>query len=494
MEQVRAALAAVRGGARPTRPRVAIAAASLAAVVTVAGCGFDGVSSMPLPGGVDTGDNPRTYTIQFDDVLDMVPNSVVKKDGIPVGRVTKVEVPGNEWYAQLTVRVKNEIDLSDEATAAVQQTSLLGEKFVALNEPQNSASLPRQNPSQPITLNRTRTATDIEQVLGALAMLLNGGGINQLQPIVTELNKALEGNGSQKLATLLKNANRLITGLNQQRDDIVSAIEGLNQLSTRANAQTDQIERILDEIPAAVSVLEDQRPEFVDLLGKLDTLGQVGTDVLGRARESLITDLKALRPVLTELTKAAPDLVSSLPLLPTFPFPDSLLPGVKGDSTNLFLTVNLRTLNQLEALGVGQGTPVYSPPARKSVPVNPRNPYYNGNGPRYGFPTITLLPPGPNWRPGPNTPPSGGRYPAAGSAPAPRTPSSGAPNSPAPRSSSPESSAPKPSTQRSPASTDVDPSSGTSGDASAQPAGFPLAPVEGQRYLDGPLSMLGVPQ
>ncbi|GAA1479732.1 hypothetical protein GCM10009624_01720 [Gordonia sinesedis] len=489
-QRVRAAMAALRGGARPARPKLAVAAMSLASVVTVAGCGFSGVSSMPLPGGVDTGDGARTYNIQFDDVLDLVPNSVVKKDGIPVGRVTKIEVPENQWYAQLTVRVKREINLSDKATAAVQQTSLLGEKFVALNEPANSASLPRQNTATPIPVARTRTATDIEQVLGALAMLLNGGGINQLQPIVTELNKALEGSGAQRLGTLLKNANKLITGLDRQRDDIVSAIEGLNRLSNRANAQTDQIERILDEIPGAVSVLEEQRPEFVDLLTKLDRLGQVGTDVLGRARESLITDLKALRPVLTELTKATPDLVTALPLLPTFPFPDSLLPGVKGDSINLFLTVNLRTLNQLEALGVGQGTPVYSPPARKNVPVNPRNPYYNGNGPRYGFPTITLLPPGPNWRPGPNTPPSGGRYPAAGSAPAPSDTTSDSPRRGASApSTAPRSPAPRSSSPRSPASADTTPGTGN---GVANPASYPLAPAEGQRFIDGPLSMLGV--
>lgn len=392
------------------RARVVAALASLATVVVVAGCGSNGIQSLPLPGGVDVGDNPRTYTIQFSNILDLVPQSAVKQNGVAVGRVTKVEVPDNQWFALVTVKVKNEVKLSDQARAAVQQTSLLGEKFVALEDPAGT-SAPRQSSDQPIPLGRTRTATDIEQVLGALSMLLNGGGINQLQPIVAELNKAFEGR-TDNIKSLLANASSLITGLDRQRDDIISAIEGLNTLSSRANAQTDQIDRILKELPAGVAVLEQQRPQFVDLLTKLDKLGQVGTDVLGRARESMITDLKALRPVLGELSKAAPDLITAAPLMLTHPFPDSLLPGVQGDSTNLFMTLDLRALNQLEALGVGQGNPVYSPPARHNVPVNPRNPYYNGNGPRYGWPTITLLPPSANSRPGPNTPPSGGTYPA----------------------------------------------------------------------------------
>lgn len=393
------------------RRRVAGLGAALLTVVTVTVTGCSGIQSVPLPGGVDVGDNPRTYKIAFDDILDLVPQSVVKQDGIPVGQVTKVEVPENAWNAVVTVKVKNSVDLSDEASASVQQTNLLGEKFVALSEPVDvTAATPRQPESEVIQSDRTRTVTDIEQLLGALSMLLNGGGINQLEPIITSLNEAL-GDRPNTVRSLLKQSEKLIASLNRQRDDIVRAVDGVSRLSVRANQQTDQIERILDQLPAGVKVLEDQRPQFVDLLTKLDELGDVGTDILGKAHDEIITDLKALRPILSELSKSAQDAITAAPLMLTHPFPDDLLPGVHGDSTNLFMTLDLRLLNQLEALGVGQGTPKYSPPTVRPPKVDPRNPYVNGNGPRYGWPTISLLPPGPNSRPGPNTPPSGGTYP-----------------------------------------------------------------------------------
>lgn len=387
------------------------AASILAGVLAVVlvGCGSNGIQSVPLPGGVNTGDDPHTYTVRFDDILDLVPQSVVKSNGIPVGRVTKIEVPRDAWDAQVTIEVQNEIELSAESTAAIQQTALLGEKFVALSEPEDAETLPRQNPAQPIPLERTRTATDIEQVLGMLSMLLNGGGINQLEPIVTELNTALDGR-SGEVKELLNNAQSLIEGLNQQRDDIIGAIEGLSTLSARANDQTEQIERILDELPAGVAVLEEQRPQLVELLTKLDDLGEVGTDVLGRSREELITSIRALRPVLSSLAESTPALVDALPIMLTYPFPDELVPAVHGDSANLFISVDLRILNQLEALGVGQGDPEYSPPPERDVAVDPNNPWIGDNGPRYGWPTISLLPPSPNSRPGPNTPPSGGSY------------------------------------------------------------------------------------
>ncbi|MBD0021259.1 MCE family protein [Gordonia pseudamarae] len=434
---------------------VGLGAALVAATVTVAGCGLN-MQELPLPGGTDTGSNPRTYTIQFDNVLDLVPQSQVKKNGINVGRIVSIKVPKDSWQADVKIEVKNEVNLSELAHVEIQQTALLGEKFVSLSEPTGSQNAPRQDPAQPIRNSvgneRTRTATDIEQVLGALSMLLNGGGLNQLTPIVNELNKALGPDGKE-LRSLLETAQTLVAGLNRQRDDIVNAIDGLDRLSRRTVAQTTQIDRILNELPEAVRVLEDQRPQFVELLTKLDRLGEVGTGILTKSRDALITDLKALRPVLSELTKAAPDLITSAPLFLTIPFPDEILPAVHGDSTNLFMTLDLRILNQIEALGVGQGTPKHSPVQAHPYPVDPSNPYVNGNGPRAGWPTITLINPLPGAQPGPNTPPSGRRY-----------------------------SAKKKNTAE----------SESKSRAKTQYSVMPAPAAADQRFIDGPLSMIGV--
>ncbi|WP_298441223.1 MCE family protein [Gordonia sp. (in: high G+C Gram-positive bacteria)] len=399
-----------------------VAVAMSAVMVGVSGCGIN-VQQMPLPGGVDLGDHPREYMIEFSNILDLVPQSVVKMDGTPVGKVSKIEVPADSWNARVYIKVKNQIDLSDESRAAVQQTNLLGEKFVSLSDPKDAAGAPRQNPKVPIPTDRTKTTTDIEELLGALSLLLNGGGINQLEPIVTALNESMGGTeGSKQTRELLINSEKLIRGLNEQRDNIVRAVDGVAVLSDRAAQQTKQINRILDELPAGIAVLEQQRPQFVDLLTKLDQLGQVGTDILAKSHTQMINDLKALRPILTELAKSVDDAITATPLMLTHPFPDDILPAVHGDSTNLFLNVDLRLLNQLEALGVGQGTPHYRAPSVNPPPIYKGNPYVNGNGPRWGWPTISLLPPAPNSKLGPNTPPSGGTYPMNPTPPAKKKP------------------------------------------------------------------------
>ncbi|NLV79859.1 MAG: MCE family protein [Rhodococcus sp.] len=373
--------------------RSAIGAGVCVVALSVSGCG--GLSSVPLPGGADIGDDPIHVSIRFDNVLDLVPQSTVKVDGVPMGRVESIGIaPDDAWTAVVDVVVDSAADLPANAFAAVEQTSILGEKFVQLGPPTSEEPTGRLADGDVIPLDRTRHATEIEPVLGALSLLLNGGGIGQLAPIVDELSTAFDGREGVT-RSLLEQADTLISGLTEQREDITRALDGLDALSSRVAAQNTRIEEILDQLPVATEVLEQQRPELTQLLTQLDRLGTAGTDILDQSKDDLIADLLALRPTLQQLAAAGDDLVEALPFIPTVPFPDGVEKIALGGSVNLFLIVDLQIGNALSALGVGQGDPVYRQPRFGSpLPVvDPSNPYYNGNGPAVGWPTISLVPP-----------------------------------------------------------------------------------------------------
>jgi phospholipid/cholesterol/gamma-HCH transport system substrate-binding protein len=357
----------------------------------VSACG--GAESLPLPGGADVGSDPIHVTVQFDDVLDLVPQSTVKVDGVPVGRVETVSVGPDGWTADVGIVVDSAVELPANAYAAVEQTSLLGEKFVQLTPPPSDPSSELLADGDVIPLDRTRHATELEPVLGALSLLLNGGGVGQLQPVVEELSTAFEGReGTTK--SLLQQADRLIDGLDRQRDDITRALDGLDVLTVRVAEQNDRVAAILDDLPVATAVLEQQRPQLTELLVQLDRLGTVGTDVLDQSKENLIADLLALRPTLQQLAASGDDLVKALPFIPTVPFSDGVERIALGGSVNLFLAVDMQIGDALASLGVGQGEPVYRQPkfGEPKPVVDPSNPYYNGNGPRRGWPTVSLLP------------------------------------------------------------------------------------------------------
>src|SRR5690349_21332582 len=124
-----------RAGLRRPLRQVAVLALGL---VLLAGCGFRGAYSFNLPGGADIGDHPYTVKIQFLDVLDLVPQSGVRVADVPVGRVEDIQLDHEKWAAVVTVVVNGDVTLPANAVAAIQQSSLLGEKYVELAPPGNA--------------------------------------------------------------------------------------------------------------------------------------------------------------------------------------------------------------------------------------------------------------------------------------------------------------------------------------------------------------------
>ncbi len=387
--------------------RIVGATALLSALA--AGCSFN-LEDYTLPGGADVGRDPMNVAIQFDDVLDLVLQSSVKVNGLDAGRVTGISLADDGWTAQVEVVINDEVDLPANVEASIQQTNLLGEKFVQLTPPEDEAPVGRLESGDVIRTSHTRTATDIEQVLGALSLLLNGGGVDQIQPIVAELRKVTDGR-EEALTETLRSADELITGLNRQRDSITAALEGVNLMSTRANDQRQQIQAALDELPAGVAVLEEQRPQFVEMLRRVDALGEVGSDILLTSREDLIADLRALRPVLQYLGESTPELIELTGFVPTFPFPDASIQSTVGSAANVFLSIDATISETLRNLGVNQGNPVPLYPTTTSGPynVNPGNPWIGDNGPdRRTTIVLPLLPVPPIMDRAVNPPPAPG--------------------------------------------------------------------------------------
>lgn len=315
--------------------------AALAAVFALAaGCtstGVSGIYDLPLPGGADLGDHPYRVTVEFADVLDLVPQAAVKVNDVVVGRVESITLGGRDkWTPQVVVAVNGDVKLPANATASLRQSSLLGEKFVELEAPQGDHG--RLLDGAKITADRTNRHTEVEEVFGALSLLLNGGGIGQLRTINQELSTALNGN-EPEIKAFLANVNQLVTNLDDHRGDITDALDGLNQLAATLAGRNEQIRGALTDLTPGLKALTDQRTALVTMLQSLDTLSTVAVDTIDKSRDDLVADLNALAPILQQLASAGQNLPRALEILPTFPFTDEMLNAKKGDYINLFLTV-----------------------------------------------------------------------------------------------------------------------------------------------------------
>jgi phospholipid/cholesterol/gamma-HCH transport system substrate-binding protein len=350
---------------RPTvfrvRPRrVAGLAALTGGLVLMAGCqSFQGAYSLPLPGGASLGGHPYTVRAQFQDVLDLVPESAVKVNDVPVGKVDSISLNKANWTADVTMSVNGDVHLPANAFADLRQSSLLGEKYVELVAPAAAQAQGTLVDHATIPLSRTNRNTEVEEVFGALSMLLNGGGVQQIQTIAKELNSATNGN-EPAIRSLLTNVNSLMSSLNAHSSDITQALDGVNRLSATLSGQRDQIAGVLTNLGPGLSVLNSQRDQLVTMLEALNKLSGVAVDTVNRSQADLVADLKALTPTLQQLSKAGDSLPNALQLLLTFPFTDSAVNGIHGDYENLYATLDLNLSDILSNLSNTRQNPLAS--------------------------------------------------------------------------------------------------------------------------------------
>ena len=310
-------------------------------MTVLAGCG-GGLYDVDLPGGADVGDRPYHVTADFKDVLDLVPQSGVKVNDVAIGKVEAIELAPDGRSARVSMVVNGSVKLAGTAVARLRQSSVLGEKFVELADPSDDAKQGTLADGANIPLERTNRNPEIEEVFGALSMLLNGGGVGQIQLITKELNAALGGN-SQDIKALLTNLNTFAGGLDAHRAEITRALDGLDRLSGSLGQRKDQIAQLLEGLGPGIEVLSQQREQFVTMLKSLDSLSSTAVGVVNASKDDLVADLKALEPTLRKLNEAGQNLPQAMELLFTFPFPDSALNAIKGDYLNVYLNFDSKS-------------------------------------------------------------------------------------------------------------------------------------------------------
>ncbi len=321
-----------------------VAAAATAALL--AGCGWRGLNSLPLPGTKGGGSDSFVVQAQMPDVSNIQENSRVRVGDVNVGTVTKIERQG--WHALLTMRIDGKVDLPANVTATIGQTSLFGSLHVELAAPTGVAPQGQLHAGSLIPLASAGAYPSTEQTLAAVSLFLNGGGVGRVQDIVETFSTAFRGR-EQDLRSLLHQLDEFFTNINNQTADIIDATDSLNRLVGKFADDKPVLDRALKTIPDALAVLKDERHHIAEAVDKLGQFGALAADSLRQTKDSLIKELNQIAPVVKSLADSGPALTRSLGMLATFPFPaDTLENWFRGDYGNLTAIIDL-TLSRLDA-------------------------------------------------------------------------------------------------------------------------------------------------
>ena len=323
-----------------------IAAMIVACLSAIPGCEWRGLNSLSLPGTEGSGDGSYTIQAQLPDVVVIQQNTRVRVADVNVGNVTKIEV--QDWHALVTMRINKDVHLPANSTAKVGQTSLLGSMHIELAPPTDEAPQGELKNGSVIPLARADTYPTTEQTLASVSVLLNGGGLGQLQEINQSFAKALAGREND-MRSLLNQLDTFISALNAQTDDIIAATEHLNALAGQVAAKDQTVHKALTTIPQALSVLSDTRTKLADAIDALGKFSAIATSTVNQTKESFVDNLRNVAPVFRELANAGPALTKGLDFLSTYPWVKSTLANwFRGDFANITLVIDL-TLSRIDS-------------------------------------------------------------------------------------------------------------------------------------------------
>ncbi len=324
---------------------------AVGAMVTVvasglAGCGWQGVNSLPLPGTEGSKHGSYQIQAQLPDVTNIQPNTRVRVNDVTVGTVSKIEQQG--WHALVTMRLNPDVHLPENATAKVGQTSLLGTLHIELAGPTDVPPEGRLHEGSLIPLSHAGSYPTTEQTLSVASVFLNGGGLGQIQDITEAFGTAFAGR-EDDVRRVIEQFSEFTRRLDEQKEDILTATERINALVSQFADQKPVMDNALHTLPEALKVLRDRREQLVDAFDRLGKFSALAADSVRLTEEAVVKELDDLGPVLESLANAGPDLTRSLSLLTTYPFPkENITKFFRGDAANITMIIDL-TLSRLDA-------------------------------------------------------------------------------------------------------------------------------------------------
>jgi phospholipid/cholesterol/gamma-HCH transport system substrate-binding protein len=179
--------------------RVGYLAAVVATVLALPSCASLNINALPLPGNSHSGG--YDIVMEFASVLNLPDRANVMLDQRTVGSVTAVTLRSN--YVDVTARIDREAVVPSNVHAVLQQATVLGDIYVALDRPQTTdVAAHALGAGARIPLAQTTSPPQLEDTIAYAANFISSGSIQRIQNTIVGLNRVTPpGDKVRKIAS-----------------------------------------------------------------------------------------------------------------------------------------------------------------------------------------------------------------------------------------------------------------------------------------------------
>ncbi|RYG18636.1 MCE family protein, partial [bacterium] len=290
----------------PFRERnpVKVGAISLAVLIGLLVVAFQ-AGNLPVIGSGDT------YYAHFSEAGGIKPNNEVRMAGVRVGKVTAVDLDGDQ--VKVTFKIDTKTRFGDESRAEIKVKTLLGSMFLSL-VPAGSGQM---DEGDTIPQSRTQSAFDVVQAFTGTAERVQDIDIDKLSKSFDTLSEAT-ANTPDAFKSALKGVSALSRNVAARDAELNTLLKNLHKVSGTLAERDDDIVALMKDADVLLRALVARRESIHRLLVSTSTLSKELTTLVQQTRGDLKPALADLDAVVDTLLKNQKNLDDSLRLMAPF--------------------------------------------------------------------------------------------------------------------------------------------------------------------------------
>ncbi|MBI2707518.1 MAG: MCE family protein [Proteobacteria bacterium] len=218
--------------------------------------------------------NVNFYTIYFPgSVTGLTIGGTVNFLGVPVGTVKNIELDSrNLEVVNITVSIKNNVDIKEDAYASLELQGLTGYKFVQIYGGSKESPLLKAKPGQRYPIIPSRYS-GVEEIMTMLPRM-----VNKFTNLVDRINATFNEQNRNRFSETLKNVDILSQRLADSSKPLKGFIENASQAAHTLNKEVKDLSHSTQKTLTKIDAAADDIAHYFDKNKvALDTLTQSGS-------------------------------------------------------------------------------------------------------------------------------------------------------------------------------------------------------------------------
>jgi phospholipid/cholesterol/gamma-HCH transport system substrate-binding protein len=232
------------------------------------------------------------YTARFTDATGLNVGDDIRMSGVRIGQVSEIAVYDNK-YADVRFDVEASRKLPRSLTATIKYRNLIGQRYVSLGLGAGGDPNAILRPGDVIPPERTRPALNLTVLFNGFRPLFEALDPKEVNKLAGELIQVLQGEGGT-IDSVLAHTASLSNAIAGKDKVIGRVIDNLNAVLTTVNDRTTEVSGLIDQLQLLASGLAKQRKPIGDAIDALGDLTTTTAGLLGDVRPALKDDIAAL--------------------------------------------------------------------------------------------------------------------------------------------------------------------------------------------------------